>query len=222
MSDSLQYTLVTAIVNEGMASKFLNESLLCGATGGTILHGEGTVQSSLLEFLCLNETKKEILMMVVDSAIERDLLEDLNQKFQMHKANHGIVFSMPVTTFIGTRKPTYQFKDEEKGETAMGYDAIFTIVEKYKGEDVIDAAKAQGSTGGTIIHGRGAGIHDTASLFKIHLEPEKEVVLILSKKELTQQIVDGISEALDIGKPNHGVLFVMDVGQTAGIFDGSC
>lgn len=97
------------------------------------------------------------------------------------------------------------------------YDLIVTIVNKGYSTDVIDASKEAGAEGGTILHGRGSGIHDTAKLFGIRIEPEKEVVLTLINNTKTQTVVDSISEKVNINKPGKGIIFVLDVKQVAGI-----
>ena len=57
--------------------------------------------------------------------------------------------------------------------------AILTVVEKGHAEEVIDAAVQAGSHGGTIINARGSGVHETATLFGLGIEPEKELVICL-------------------------------------------
>ncbi len=79
----------------------------------------------------------------------------------------------------------------------MKYEAIFTIVDRGVSDSVIDAATKAGSTGGTIIHGRGgSGTQETAKLFNLEIEPEKDIILILSKVDKTEDIVTSIEEKL--------------------------
>ena len=55
-------TLFFTIVNRGKANAVLRKAKECGATGGTILLGEGTVQSKLLDIMGMTETRNEILI----------------------------------------------------------------------------------------------------------------------------------------------------------------
>jgi len=98
------------------------------------------------------------------------------------------------------------------------YDAIFVIVDRGKAEAVIDAASKAGSKGGTIIHARGSGIHETSKLFAMEIEPEKEVVLILAEKNLTDPIVSTIREELQIDKPGKGIIFIQAVDRAYGLY----
>jgi hypothetical protein len=61
-----------------------------------------------------------------------------------------------------------------KCETDMSL--IVTIVKKGWGDEVLCASKDAGAEGGTILFGRGVGVHEQQKLLNIMIEPEKEVV----------------------------------------------
>ena len=98
------------------------------------------------------------------------------------------------------------------------YHVINVIVDKGKAEDVIDAATAAGSKGGTIVNARGSGIHETSKLFAMDVEPERELVLILSECENTDAIVASIREHLQLDEPGNGIIYIQDVNKTYGIY----
>ncbi|KNF08625.1 nitrogen regulatory protein P-II [Gottschalkia purinilytica] len=97
------------------------------------------------------------------------------------------------------------------------FDLIVTIVNRGYSSDVIDASKKAGAEGGTIISGRGSGIHETKKLFGISIEPEKEIVLTLIDNKKTEKVLKEISDAVDINKPGKGIAFVLDVKKIIGI-----
>ena len=100
------------------------------------------------------------------------------------------------------------------------YQLIITIVEQGKAEDVIECAKKGGAEGGTILTGRGAGIHDTSKILGILIEPEKEVIFTLIDKAKTDAVLEAIVEGMDLEKPGKGIAFVVDVPKVAGITHG--
>lgn len=213
------FELIYVIVNYGMASKVLQTAKKHGIPGGTIFRGRGTINNSLLNFLSIYEEKKEIILMGTDSDTGEKVLFELNKKFQFEKSNKGIIFTTSLNEIIGS--VSYKSKEiiEERGVDKSMYQNIITIVDRGKAEDVIEAAQAAGSKGGTIINARGSGINETSKLFNMEIEPEKEIVMILSKKDTTEDIVKIIREKLEIGKPAHGIIFVQDISKTYGIFD---
>ena len=97
------------------------------------------------------------------------------------------------------------------------YNAIYTIVERGKADDVIEAAEKAGSKGGTVINARGAGTHETQKVFNMVIEPEKEIVLVISEVDRTRAIVDAIREKVKIEEPGNGILYVTDVRETYGM-----
>jgi len=97
------------------------------------------------------------------------------------------------------------------------YELIVTIVNKTQADAVVDASKKAGAEGGTIIYGRGTGIHEKAKLFSLLIEPEKEIILTLIKQEKTQKVLEAIVEATNLNEPGNGIAFVLDVDATAGI-----
>lgn len=211
-------SLFCVIVNFGEGSKVLKASKELGVTGGTFLLGKGTVKNSILNILGLDEVRKEILLMVIEESLEEALNDHLRERFHMDKPNHGITFSIQINHLAILNGHEYISKPKMGGADDMKYEAIFTIVDKGRSDDVIEAAQSAGSTGGTVIHGRGAGSHDTAKLFNIEIEPEKDIVLILSESEKTEAIVNSIKDKLNIDEPGKGVIFVMDVNRTLGLY----
>lgn len=97
------------------------------------------------------------------------------------------------------------------------FDLIVTIVNKGYAEEVIDASKAAGAEGGTIMNGRGQGIHEKAKIFGIQIEPEKDIVLTLIERSKSDEVLQAICEAVKLREPSNGVAFVLQVEKTAGI-----
>lgn len=97
------------------------------------------------------------------------------------------------------------------------YQLIITIVEQGNAEDVIECAKKGGAEGGTILTGRGAGIHDTSKILGILIEPEKEVIFTLITKDKTDSVLDAIVKGMELEKPGRGIAFVLDVPRVEGI-----
>lgn len=219
--DSLNKELVLfwCIMDFGKGTKLFRLYKESGGKAGTVILGRGTVKSELLKMLGIMDTRKEIFFTVIDKEQEDDFYEKVINKFHLDKPHHGIAFSMPVKYCSASDRTEKKSSPKGKGVNELGYEAIFVIVNKGAMDDVLEAAESAGSTGGTIIHGRGSGAKEKEVLFNIEIEPEKDIVLILSKAEKTQAIVDAIKERLDIEKPGAGIIFVMDVSRTVGLYE---
>lgn len=95
--------------------------------------------------------------------------------------------------------------------------AIVTIIERGKGDKVVDVSKKAGATGATVFYGRGTGELEAKQLFNIHVESMKEVVLILTEKSKEQAIKDAIVEANNLKKPGTGVIFTFPISSIIGL-----
>lgn len=211
--------LIYIIADYGLGSRILQKAKQHGILGGTVLLGKGTVNNYLSNLLSLYDERKEIVLMGTDSSTCEHVLTELNEKFQFDKPNNGIVFTTDLCKIVGTSCFGNSKNKDERGVNNSMYQIITTIVDRGKAEDVIEAAKVAGSKGGTIINARGSGVHETSKLFNMEIEPEKEIVLILSKKDVTKNIVSSIRENLKIDEPGKGIMFIQDTNITYGIYE---
>lgn len=212
--------LFCSILDFGKGSKVLKLSRELGALGGTIFLGKGTIRNELLNKLGVVDARKEIFITMMDDTQEDSFYDTMVKKLHLDKPHHGIAFSIPLKYCEKINGNKYISNPEKKGVNKVDYEAIFVIVDKGSLDDVLDAAEAAGSTGGTVIHGRGSGVQERAKLFNIEIEPEKDIVLILSKKEKTEPIINSIKDRLNIEEPGAGVIFVLDVTRTLGLYQG--
>lgn len=210
--------LFCAIMDFGKGSKALKLAKRLGAMGGTIFLGKGTVSNELLNILGLLEIRKEIFITIIDEDLEANFYDEMSKKFSLEKPNKGIAFSIPLKRFLRINQPMDLTNTEKRDVNKVDYEAIFVIVDKGLSDNVLDSAKSAGSRGGTVIHGRGSGTKAKEKLFNIEIEPEKDIVLILAKEEEAKKIVDAIKEGLNICDPGAGIIFVLDVNRTLGLY----
>lgn len=218
--DISNFELLCVIINFGVASKVIKHARKFGITGGTIFLGKGTIKNHFWKCLCLNEVRREIVLMVADRDTANNTLDELYNKFRFDKPHHGIAFSTSVLNVLGAKSLTGKEQDYEKsrGVEIPMYNLITVVVDRGKGEFVVEAANNAGSKGATIVNARGSGIHETSKLFDMEIEPEKEVVLIISQTNLTEPIVSSIMENLKIDKPGNGIIFIQDINKTYGLY----
>ena len=215
LNNDRELDMLVAIVAQDKGSKVLAVAREVGVQGGTILHGVGTASRTIFDYLGLNDKKKALILIVG----ERDLIiraaEHISEKMEFNKPNHGIAYIENVLKIYGSHFSNGE--GEERGEGEIMYNAIYTIVERGRADEVIEAAEKAGSKGGTVINARGAGTHETQKVFNMVIEPEKEIVLVISEVDRTRAIVDAIREKVKIEEPGNGILYVTDVRETYGM-----
>ncbi|MBE0465888.1 MAG: P-II family nitrogen regulator [Candidatus Desulforudis sp.] len=94
---------------------------------------------------------------------------------------------------------------------------IVAIVKSGRAEKILLAAREAGARGGTVICGRGTGIHESKKLLGIMIEPEKEIILILIHKDKAKRVLKAVVQAGNMEKPGTGVGFMLDVEKVVGI-----
>ncbi len=208
--------LLTVIVDRGGGSRVLRVAREAGISGGTILLGHGTYGRGGLEWFDDYESRKEIVLMIGYADILMAGIDRISRVMRLDRPNHGIAFTMPVASLTGSTS-CHIGPGTREGESDMKRQAIFAIVDKGYAETVVEAAEKAGARGATVVNARGAGIHETARLFSMEIEPEKEIVLILAETALCGAITDAVQAAIGLDEPGRGILFSLDVRQAYGL-----
>lgn len=217
-ADKKELELLCVIVNFGLGSKVVKIAKQNVISGSTVILGKGTIKNHLMVFLDLTDSRKEIVLMISEKTMAYNVLEILNKELNLKKPNHGIAFITSVKSLFGSRSCYTPNIKESRGVKHIMYNAIFIVVDKGKAEDTIQAANKAGSRGGTIINARGSGIHEVSKLFFMNIEPEKEMVMILSEINLTESITSSIRKQLQLDEPGNGIMFILDVNETYGLY----
>ena len=203
------------IVNQGMGSKILSYAKTLGLKGGTIFMAHGTINNSLLKLLNLNENRKDVVLIAEYLENDRSRLKDIANHFQFHKPNYGVGFNLSISQLYKFEQDDYLIKGEQ---TMNQYELIYAIVNKGKGEEIVDAAQKAGSSGATIINARGSSVHETTKIFSIEIEPEKEIVLMIVKSDIKDQICQTIIKDTQITEAGKGVLFTQSINEVYGLY----
>jgi nitrogen regulatory protein PII len=216
-SDGQRLVLVCVIVSCGKAGRVLQIAREKGVSGGTIVLARGTAENRWLKLFDLTDIRQELVILIAEEGAAKQTLEEVNNSFHMDKPSHGIAFAMPLTNLIGDGQEWALKQAGNGGATENMYNAIFVVVDRGKGSQVMEAAKAAGARGGTVINARGAGDQEKTKVFHIEIEPEKEIVLILAPTDGTEAIVQAVRSGLQIDEPGKGIIFVQSVLQTYGL-----
>ena len=99
----------------------------------------------------------------------------------------------------------------------MKFKIVFAPVKTHKTDPVVDAAKASGATGATIIPARGTGIREAKSFFGLTLEDQTDIVMFLLEEHIVDQVLEAIRTAGEFDKPGTGIAFVLPVEQVVGL-----
>ena len=99
----------------------------------------------------------------------------------------------------------------------MNFEVILCILNRGFADTAMDAARAVGAKGGTILHGRGTAAPDAEKLFGITIQPEKEVVMILVADKIKDAVLKALYDTVGTGTDAQGIAFSLPVAQTVGL-----
>jgi len=99
----------------------------------------------------------------------------------------------------------------------MQFKMIVAMVKTDLTDKIVDAAKAAGGTGATIVPARGTGIHEAKTFFGLTLDAQTDTVLFLLEEHLVEKILKAVASAGRFQEPGTGVAFVLPVEQVVGL-----
>jgi nitrogen regulatory protein P-II 1 len=99
----------------------------------------------------------------------------------------------------------------------MKFKVILASVKTNITDTVVDAAKAAGATGATIIPARGTGIREAKTFFGLSLEAPTDIIMFLLEEHVVKVVLAAISEAGKFDKPGTGIAFVLPVENVIGL-----
>ena len=94
---------------------------------------------------------------------------------------------------------------------------IVSVVRKGWGSTVLQASVRAGARGGTVLFGRGAGVHEQEKIFGVSIEPEKEIVLTMVYANQVDTVLSKIVEAAELNEVGRGIAFVLPVDRVVGV-----
>ena len=192
-----------------------------------IFHGQGTATSEVMDMLGLDGVDKNILMAMLPKAFADEMLKKLRKRLHLGMPNTGIAFTLLMSGSSGhlvqlmeglepeEKKRLLERKEADMTENA--YSLIMAIVNQGFSEEVMNAARPQGASGGTVFHSRRIGNEEAMKFWKISVQEEREVVLILAQKEDKLAIMQEIGRQCGMNSKAQGIVMSLPVDGIAGL-----
>lgn len=187
---------------------------------------KGTASSEMMHLLGLGDDEKTILMSMMPRVFADKMLLKLKKQLQLGGTNSGVAFTVPMSGGSRHMIRLIEMQQEEAG-TDLGrsdrdmeesrYNMIIAIVDQGFSEEVMEAARPAGATGGSVLHCRRIGNEETMQFWGIRVQQEREIVVILARKDEKVAIMKSISQACGMQTEAHGVVVSLPVDSVAGI-----
>lgn len=192
-----------------------------------LFHGQGTATSEIMDMLGLDAPDKKILMCVMPKVFADKMIKKLKKQLYLGMPNSGIAFTVAMSGgsahMIQIFENLHYENNQEasrKDEVLMAdseYSLIMAIVNQGYSEEVMDAARPVGASGGTVFHSRRIGQEKTMKFWGIRVQQERETVLILVRKEDKTSVMQAIGQKCGMHSEAHGIVMSLPVDEVAGL-----
>lgn len=215
--------LMTTIVDRKAINKYLDLYRENDLHVMYLTLGYGTVSSEILDYFGLDSKEKAVAFSVMQDSSWENIKIQLQKKLKIDAPGEGIAFTIPLSS-IGGQK-TLQFllesedykKEEESTLKNTTHDLIIVIAEQGYTNIIMDAARAAGAYGGTVVHAKGTGMEAAEKFMGVSLAAEKEMVFIVTKTELKNAIMQAIMKNAGLDSKAKSIVFSLPVTDTAGL-----
>ena len=174
--------------------------------------GRGTAKNEHLAVYGLDETPKTVTTSVASAQEAAQLVKAAKRKLFLDIPGNGILLTVPLKSVAGGRTLAYLTNDLKTGGTPhmeFNHELIVVILNEGYADLVMDAARAAGAGGGTVLHAKGTGSKRGEKFFGVSLADEKDVVYIVARSEEKAAIMKAIKENAGPGTPAELVILAI-------------
>ena len=185
--------------------------------------GYGTASNEILDYLGLESNQKAVSFSIVEEKTWLTVKRQLEKKLKIDAPGGGIAFTIPLSSIGGMKQLQFLLETQEyqKEEVTTlkntDHHLIIVITEPGYTNMVMDVARGAGAYGGTVIHAKGTGMELAEKFMGVSLASEKELVLIVTKTELKNPIMQAIMKDAGLQTKAKSIAFSLPVTDTAGL-----
>ena len=134
----------------------------------------------------------------------------------------GVAFTIPITGGQNRLFENVSANAKDSGRMEVMEDREFSmiiaIVNQGFSDAVMNAARPEGATGGTVFHSRRVeNSMPGRSFWGISIQEERETVMILARNSRKKEIMKAINEKCGIDTESNGIVFSVPIADVEGL-----
>ncbi len=214
--------LLTAIVERKLLPKVVSIYQERAVPTSFVTLGHGTAPADRAGFF-LGGTEKAVVFSFATRETWREAKRGLRQSLHIDVPGVGVAFTVPLSSIGGRRELAFLTEGQNftRGEESVmrGTDRELIVIISNQGynEMVMDAARAAGAYGGTVVHARGTGMERAEKFLGISLASEKDMTFIVVKTAQRDAIMQKVMFEAGMETPAKAIAFSLPVSDTAGL-----
>lgn len=185
-----------------------------------VVRGRGTATQNMLDLLGIESNDRRVVLTVAGEEKTKALLKEQRRQLYIGVPGRGIVITIPIKSIGGGKTVAFLNPDEKASYTPTwdpNFELILAIANEGTTDLVMNAARSAGATGGTVLHGKGTGSRNAEKFYNVSIANEKEIVLIVAKREQKAAIMHAILKDAGPASQAGTITFSLPVSAVAGI-----
>ena len=186
----------------------------------TTMLGRGTATPEHLALYGLSRTEKAVTGAVVGTDVMKQLFRAAKRKLFIDIPGNGVMLTVPLKSVAGGRTLAYLTDSQKTGgkpNMEFKHELIVVILNEGYSDFVMDAARAAGAGGGTVLHAKGTGSRRAEKFFGVSLAEEKDLIYIVAHSDEKAAIMGAISEKAGPGTKAGAICFSLPISSVAGL-----
>lgn len=209
-----------SVVNPGAMDRVCEIAAALDLPQTVTLLGHGTAVQSMLDLLGIESTEKRVIMTVANPEKTRKFIKEMRRQVYIGIPGHGIIMAVPIKSVGGGKTLAYLNNGEQQSarytpELSDRYELIVIVANEGRTDQVMNAARAAGATGGTVLHGKGTGSQNK-KFYNVSIAAEKEVILMVARSDRKAAIMQSVLHHAGPDSDAGAVLFSLPVSEVAG------
>lgn len=210
---------IISIIDPAALDKLTDIADEMGGASSTVMMGYGTAVPSMLDLLGIKSTEKRVVFTAASVSKTRAFIKAAKRRLFIGVPGHGIIVAVPIKAIGGGSALAYLGGDSTAKYTPelnYKYELIVAIANEGRTDAVMNAARAAGATGGTVLHGKGTGNAAAEKFMNVSIAKEKEVILIVARADQKTEIMREIVKRAGPGSEAGAIVFSLPTSEVAG------
>ena len=211
--------IVSIVDRKGNAEKVIEAAQAAGGLFGVITKARANMRQGKKRWLKTFSISPEMesVLILTSARAESDVIHSALHAAGIDRSAIGAVMSMPVsrvwsTEYLGTEhSPVSPHPEEKRKKLQKGLRLITCICQHGKADEIAAAAVDEGAAAPIIHYGEGKGVRDRMGLLKIAVNPEKEVIHVVTDELECERIFDAMVDAGNLYAPGMGFIYTTEI-----------
>lgn len=185
-------------------------------------YAKGTASSEMIDYLGINDKERCVIFSTMNYKLAKELLPKIEEKMELKKRGQGLAVLVPISSVAGAKTMEMLAGNIEEGDENIlmektSNELLIIIANRGYVDQVMDAAREAGASGGTVMHARGTGKEHAEKFFGVTIGAEKEMIFIVTDKMQKIEIMNNIKKKAGINTDAQSFMFSVPVSDVAGL-----